>query len=233
MADVNSNGYTFIYAIIMTLLVAVSLALAAYGLKPMQQKSIELDKKRSILNAVTSIQDKAKIVMEYDSKIQEVVIDAQGNPVTGIQAFDIDMKKAYKMSDSERKMPLYVYDEGGKKKYIMPLHGAGLWDEIWGFVALEEDMNTIAGASFDHKGETPGLGAEITKEWFTTQFKGKQLANKGNFGLKILKGKNNDIKGKPFVVDGMSGATITGDGVQDMIEKGYNKYLPYLNKNKK
>jgi len=94
-------------------------------------------------------------------------------------------------------------------------------------------LNTIAGASYDHAGETPGLGAEITKPWFQQQFIGKQLSEAGKYNFKILKGKGNDIDGKPHVVDGMSGATITGDGVGEMIEKGYNAYTAFFKKGTK
>ena len=232
MANTNSNGYTFGYAAVMTLIVAVALAGVSMGLKPMQDEAMALDKKMQILNAVTSVTDKAEVTKLYGERVTEVVINEQGKEVQGAVAFDIEMKKEYRKPSTERKLPLYIYKEGSKTSYIMPLHGAGLWDEIWGFVALDGDLNTVVGTTFDHKGETPGLGAEISKPWFQDQFKGKKLADNGQFKLKVLKGKGNPIDGKPYDVDGMSGATITGDGIQDMIAKGYKSYLAYFKQKK-
>ncbi|HRI27383.1 MAG TPA: NADH:ubiquinone reductase (Na(+)-transporting) subunit C [Chitinophagales bacterium] len=227
MPNTNSNSYTFIYASVLTLMVAVALAAAATGLKPIQQQAIDLDKKRSILNAVATFSDKNQILKEYAEKVTEVVIDKQGNEVQGAKAFDLVLKKEFKKPDAERKLPLYVYNSPEGKKYIVPMHGAGLWDEIWGYVALDEDMNTIKGTSFDHKGETPGLGAEINQPWFKTQFQGKQLSDAGVFKLDIIKGKGADPNNK-FQVDGISGATITGDGVNAMMQKSFESYKPYF-----
>ncbi len=232
--DTNSNAYTFGYAIIMTLIVAAALALTAMSLKPLQDKSIALDKKTQILNAVSPISDKGLIDGEYAKRIEEVVVDKSGKVVTGgTSAFDLEIKKEYrkKKAGSDYNLPVYIYKmDDGKKKFIMPLHGAGLWDEIWGYVALNDDFKTIHGATFDHKGETPGLGAEIKTDWFQGQFKGKSIVNKsGSFEFKILKGKGNPgLDKEPHKVDGISGATITADGVDDMLKKGYLSYVDYF-----
>lgn len=230
MPNTDSNGYTFFYATVMTLLVAVSLATVATGLKPMQDIEIALAKKQAILNSVSPVEDKTLVDAEYAKRIEPLVIDASGAPVQGANAFDIDIRKEYKKDPKDRQLPLYIYKfDDGKKSYIMPLHGAGLWDAIWGYVALESDFNTIMGTAFDHKGETPGLGAEITKPWFQGQFIGKKLTDEqGGYAFDILKGRGNNIDGKAHVVDGMSGATITGDGVEVMLEKGYGSYQAYF-----
>ncbi len=229
MADINSNKYTIGYVVVMTLIVAISLAFMATELKPRQQAEEALEKKKQILNSVSDIQDKSIVEKEYPKLIKEVVVDAQGKPVEGVNAFDIDIKKEYRKPASERQLPVYIYSgDGNAKSYIIPLHGNGLWDEIWGFVALKDDFNTIVGTSFDHKGETPGLGAEITKDWFQSQFVGKKLEDGKAYAFDILKGRGNAIEGKVHLVDGMSGATITGDGVEDMIEKGYKSYQAYF-----
>ncbi|QQS30924.1 MAG: NADH:ubiquinone reductase (Na(+)-transporting) subunit C [Sphingobacteriales bacterium] len=230
MPNTNSNSYTFAYAAALTLIVAVALAAAATGLKPIQQQAIDLDKKRSILNAVTNLSDKNQILKEYAEKVTEVVIDEQGNVVEGVKAFDLALKKEYKKPEAERKLPLYIYNSPEGKKYIVPMHGAGLWDEIWGYLALDQDLNTIKGASFDHKGETPGLGAEITTENFQGQFEGKKLAEGADYKFKVIKGINPGTKSNPYEVDGISGATITGDGVNTMIEKSFVSYNNYFNK---
>lgn len=111
----------------------------------------------------------------------------------------------------------------------MPLHGNGLWDYIGGFMALEDDFNTVAGTVFTHVGETPGLGAEITRPWFNDNFKEEKIMDKGKFvGIKVLKGKGNPLNKELHMVDGMSGATITGDGIQAMIDKCVRGYLTYF-----
>ena len=236
MANTNTNAYTFGYAVVMTLIVAISLAGVSTGLKPIQEKAEALDKKKNILMAVIDVDEIAKLEADknlaegwYGNRIKPVVVDEKGNEVQGEDAFEIEIKKEFKKA-SGQKMPLYVYEHSGKKRYIMPLHGAGLWDEIWGFVALDQDLKTIVGTSYDHKGETPGLGAEITQSWFEDQFKGKKFTKvSDNNYIEVMKGKGNPNK-KDYQVDGISGATITGDGVDAMLEKGYKYYGAYFQK---
>ncbi len=230
--DINSNSYTFLYATIMTLIVAVSLAAVATGLKPMQLQQEELQIKQSILASVMPKPDKAIVQDLYNKSIKEVVISPAGKVIEGVNTKDIELRKEYKKPESEQQLPLYIYEKDGKKNYIMPLYGAGLWDAISGYVALDDNKKTIAGAVFDHVGETPGLGAEITKPWFQDQFKGRSLYDgSGKFvSVDVLKGRGNDLSKSNTVVDGMSGATITGDGVEDMIRKGVKNYLSYLGK---
>ena len=216
----------------MTLIVAVSLASVATSLKPMQEKEEALDKKKQILGSVAPMEDKSLVDAEYAKRIEAKVVDMKGNEIAGANAFDIELRKEYRKPAEKRQLPVYIYkNDDGTKNYIMPLHGAGLWDEVWGYIALDGDLNTISGATYDHKGETPGLGAEITKPWFQNQFIGKQLTDsQGKYAFDILKGKGNDIQGKVHLVDGMSGATITGDGVEAMIEKGYKAYNSFFKK---
>ena len=121
------------------------------------------------------------------------------------------------------------------KYYIVPLRGAGLWDAIWGYIALEDDMTTIKGAVFDHKGETAGLGAEITQQWFQDRFKGEKIYDAEGVlvGINVSK-TNNDPQGadkEDHEVDAISGATITGDGVTDMISERLAHYTPYFKQN--
>ncbi len=231
--NTNSNGYTFGYALVMTLLVAAILAGVAMLLKDRQDAEIRLDKMKQILNAVDPIDDKSKVQGEYEATIKEVIIDQSGKIVTdnAPAAFDLDLRKEYvkKKAGDPYHMPVYVYEKGTKKNYIMPLHGSGLWNVIWGYVALQDDFSTIDGATYGHAGETPGLGAEITKPWFQDQFKGRKFLNgKGDYELRILKGRGNELEGKPHLVDGMSGATITGVGVDSMLRKGYMTYKTYF-----
>ena len=125
-------------------------------------------------------------------------------------------------------MPLYISNIDGSEKYIIPLRGTGLWGPIWGYISLDNDMNTVYGAVFDHKAETPGLGAEINRDFFEKPFNGKRIFDlEGDFvSIAVVKGgaKENDYHG----VDGISGGTITSDGVTAMLKERLDKYLPYF-----
>ena len=137
-----------------------------------------------------------------------------------------------KDSDTQR-FPLYIANVENEKFYVIPLRGAGLWAEIWGYIALKEDINTIKGVSFDHKSETAGLGAEITEDWFIDSFTDEKINDsQGNFVGVYLTKSNNDPRNEDKMdneVDAISGATITGDGVSDMIIERVQNYLPYFN----
>ena len=137
-----------------------------------------------------------------------------------------------KKEPTQQRFPLYLADVEGASYYIIPLRGAGLWDAIWGYIALESDRNTIKGAVFDHKAETAGLGAEITQQWFMDRFVGEKVFdNDGKLvGISVSKTNNDpkDLDKNDHEVDAISGATITGDGVSDMIIERLTHYQPYL-----
>ncbi|MCB0516443.1 MAG: NADH:ubiquinone reductase (Na(+)-transporting) subunit C, partial [Bacteroidetes bacterium] len=209
----NSNSYTIMYAAIMTIIVAVLLAGLTTGLKPMQSKNYTLDKKMTILQAVDKGITKEQAETAYNSYITEVVVDGEGKEQSGVQAFDLDLKKQYAEAPANQRLPLYIYKKDGKELYIVPMVGNGLWDAIGGYVALEKDMSTIEGTVFTHVGETPGLGAEITTDWFQKQFLGKKIMDGNNFqSVHVIKGKSPDTPNNPHQVDGITGATITGNG---------------------
>ena len=173
----------------------------------------------------------------------QIVIDANGEELAGEmveaagykggKAENIDMAKERKKPESDRMFPLFVYEKEGEKIYILSIRGNGLWDEIWGNVALKEDLQTLVGASFDHKGETPGLGAEITDNpSFRDQFTGKKLYKDGEYTSIIV--RKGGAKDPVNEVDGISGATVTCDGVSEMLFRGvkyYSEYLQNLNSN--
>jgi Na+-transporting NADH:ubiquinone oxidoreductase subunit C len=133
---------------------------------------------------------------------------------------------------TDQHFPLYVANVEENTYYIVPLRGAGLWDAIWGYLALKEDKNTIKGAVFDHKGETAGLGAEITQKWFQNRFVGEKILDQQGTlkGIAVSKTNNdpNDTDKEDHEVDAISGATITGDGVTDMIIERLTHYMPYF-----
>jgi Na+-transporting NADH:ubiquinone oxidoreductase subunit C len=156
----------------------------------------------------------------------------EGSVDTEVNAFEINLNNELKKPVSEQRFPLYEADVDGKKYFIIPLRGAGLWNAIWGYIALEEDKNTIKGAVFDHVGETAGLGAEITQKWFQDRFLGEKVfdTNGTLVGINVSKTNNDpkDLDKEDHEVDAISGATITGDGVTAMIMERLTHYLPYL-----
>ena len=226
--DVNKNSYTFGFAAIMVVIVAALLSAAAIGLKPFQDRNIELEKKQNILISVGIVTDRDGSEELYTTYIKsELVLNNKGEEVEG-SAFDIDLSKELKKDADAQLLPLFISEVDGATRYIIPLRGKGLWGPIWGFISLEDDLNSVFGAVFDHKGETPGLGAEINKPMFQDPFAGKTIFEGEEFtSIKVIKGgaEQGDMHG----VDGVSGGTITSDGVSDMLEERLSMYLPYFN----
>lgn len=225
--DVNSNKYTIGFSIVMVVIVALLLAFASEGLKPMQNQNIEREKMQNILKSVgiEVTRDEAKDA--FDKYITEqIVLNDKGEQIEG-DAFKVDVLKEYK-SGGQKNFPIFIYENEGSKKYIIPLVGKGLWGPIWGYIALEEDKNTVAGATFDHKGETPGLGAEINQGWFQDPFVGKKVFDEsGEYqSIKVVKG--GATEGNKHAVDAISGGTITGNGVTEMLVRTLKTYEPYL-----
>lgn len=223
----NSNGYTFIFAVIMVVVVASVLSFTATSLQPTQRENVRLEKMQSILNTIGIDVERSEAEEAYNQYITEAVtLRSDGSVDEDVNAFTVDLAKEIKREDDEQAFPLYIADVEGEKYYILPLRGNGLWNAIFGYIALQDDVNTIKGATFDHLGETPGLGAEITKAYFREAFAGKRIFNDmGQLeGVSVVKGTAEG----PHEVDAISGATITGDGVSDMISERLGHYLPYF-----
>jgi len=229
--DVNKNSYTFGFAAIMVIIVAALLSVAYIQLKPFQDRNVELEKKQNILSSVGINVERENAEAIYSTYIKrELVLNNKGEEVEGI-AFDIDLGKEIKKDKNVQLLPLFISEVDGVTRYIIPLRGKGLWGPIWGFISLEDDLNSVFGAVFDHKGETPGLGAEINKPMFQDPFAGKTIFEGEVFTpIKVIKGgpKEGDMHG----VDGISGGTITSNGVSDMLSERLSMYLPYFNKMK-
>ena len=167
--------------------------------------------------------------------IEELSLRNDGTVNENLNPFsDINLAKELKKDYSNQHFPLYVAEIDSEKFYIIELRGVGLWDAIWVIMSLKSDFNTINGVSFDHKGETAGLGAEITKDWFKDSFVNEKVFNENGdlVGITVLKGNNdpNNTDKDDHEVDAISGSTITGDGVTDMIIERLNNYLPYVEK---
>lgn len=230
--DTNGNKYTFIYASAMVILVAAILSIAALKLKPFQDRNIEIEKKQNILSSVNIETTVSNANDVYAEKIvNSYIVNSKGEKVEGT-AFTVDLKKERAKAVTDQLLPVFECNIDGEVKYIMPMRGAGLWGPVWGYISLESDMNTIYGASFDHQGETPGLGAEISTTKFESQFKGKKIFDESGKLVSIIVAKASDIAAEEHKVDGISGGTITGKGLEKMILDDFNAYNAFFNQKK-
>ena len=230
----DSNTYTFGFAAAMVVVVASVLAFTASSLKDLQQENVRKEKMQNILATIGIEIDRDGAEVLFNKYItsqlalrNDGTVDESVDPFSGIK-LALELKK----EPTQQRFPLYLADVEGASYYIIPLRGAGLWDAIWGYIALESDRNTIKGAVFDHKAETAGLGAEITQQWFMDRFVGEKVFdNDGKLiGISVSKTNNDpkDLDKNDHEVDAISGATITGDGVSDMIIERLTHYQPYL-----
>lgn len=228
-----SSKYIFIFSSVMVIVVAIFLSLAATLLQPRQNKNLEIDKKKSMLAAIGVASTPETTEKLYDKYIKEsFVLNTKGEEVPGVNAFDIDLREEQKKPLEQQNLPVFrATPDDGEKVIIIPLEGKGLWGPIWGYISLRSDMNTIYGVTFDHKGETPGLGAEINTTPFEQMFLGKKIFEDGKFvSIGVIKGGARDDD--PHAVDAISGGTITSKGLEKMLLQGIGKYSDYLQKNK-
>jgi Na+-transporting NADH:ubiquinone oxidoreductase subunit C len=243
----DSNGYTMMFAVVMVFVVGSLLAFLASSLKPAIKENERIEKQQNILYAMGVNENDASNANFVSTKIagaefkkyikKQLVLE--GNKVSESQdAYLIDVKKqqANAKDGKVRKLPLFVGEKEGKTFYVAPIRGKGLWDAIWGYVSMDENM-VVQGAYFDHKGETPGLGANIKQRYFMDDFIGEHLmTDAGVFkGITVKKGNNDAVNEDKtdYEVDAIAGATITGDGVSAMIKKDLSLYVPYFKNLKK
>ncbi|PIA79589.1 Na(+)-translocating NADH-quinone reductase subunit C [Gaetbulibacter sp. 4G1] len=237
----DKNSYTIIFAIIMVIVVGVILAGLFGWTKPMITKNEEIEKQQNILYAMgvnenegnsanfVSTEKAPELFSQY---IKKQLVIQDGKVSEDDQAYLIDVKKeqANAKAGIARRLPLFIGEKDGKTFYIAPIRGKGLWDAIWAYVAMDESM-VVQGAYFDHKGETPGLGANIKQRFFMDDFIGEHLMSNGSFkGINVAKG-NADPKNENKTdneVDAIAGATITGDGVSAMIRSDLKLYVSYF-----
>jgi len=230
----DSNGYTFGFAAAMVLVVASVLAYTASSLKDLQAENVRKEKMQNILSTIGIETDREGAEKLFNTYIvEQLALRNDGTVDEAVDAFsDIKLALELKKDANDQRFPLYVANVDAATFYIIPLRGAGLWDAIWGYIALNEDRNTIKGAVFDHKSETAGLGAEITQQWFMDRFVDEKIFNTSGdlVGINVSKTNNdpNDTDKDDHEVDAISGATITGDGVSAMIVERLQHYLPYL-----
>lgn len=192
--NTNSNAYTIIYASVMVIIVAFLLAFVASSLKGIQDANVARDTKGQILSSVN-----LRGVEDVDAKYAEVITEN----TDGTWTANID----------------------GEQKLIIPLKGAGLWGPLWGYISVNKDGETVYGAFFNHEGETAGLGARIVEDWFQLLFNGKKIFNEGEVALGVYKaGKAPATLSTDYYVDAVTGATLTSNGVNDMIQSCLNEY---------
>lgn len=244
----QSNTYIITFSVILTVVLGLLLSGTSQVLGPLQREAEALDKKKQIMGAVISGDEIAAMTPEeinayYGARISAMVVDIKGAAVTeregaAVSAENVDIAKNYKMDPEDRLYPVFMFHAEGNadnvESYIFPVYGAGLWDAIWGFVALDTDMNTIGGVTFAHAGETPGLGARITEPRVQDRFAGKEIYDEsGNLvAVAMQKGEGRDYSSNPHQVDGLSGATITANGINDMLENYLGAYKPFIESKK-
>lgn len=226
-----SNRYIFVFSTIMVVAVASLLSLAATLFQPAQEKNLEIEKKRSMLESIGVSSTRSNTEELYDKYITEgFVLNSRGEPVEGVDAFTVVLRNEQKKKIEDQNLPVFrAFPDDGEKVLILPVEGKGLWGPIYGYVSLRSDLNTIYGVNFDHKGETPGLGAEINTTAFESMFAGKKLFENGQFvSVQVLKGgaDADDLHG----VDAISGGTITSKGLEKMLSDCLSKYTEYFNK---
>lgn len=229
-----TNNYIFIFSTIMVVVVAVLLALAATLLQPKQVKNLEIEKKKSMLESIGIPAEWDEAEALYEKHITgSFILNSKGEETDAADPFNVVLRAEQKKPLEEQSLPVFTANPGdGSQLLIIPVEGKGLWGPVYGFVSIAPDMNTIFGVTFDHKSETPGLGAEINTTPFEEMFKGKKLFEGDKFvSVGILKGgaESDD----PHGVDAISGGTITSKGLEKTLYDCLLKYNNYLLKNRK
>lgn len=245
--DTSKNSYTVLFAAGMVLVVGSLLAYVSSALKPAIKENERFEKQQNILYAMgvnensdegsVSFIPTSAVEQTFKSYIKEQLV-IEGDQITeNNEAYLIDMKReiaAAKRGETP-KLPLLVGEKDGKTYYILPMYGKGLWDAIWGYLSVDDNM-IVQGVYFDHKGETPGLGANIKARFFMDDFTGESLLSGTKLaGIQIAKGNNDPLNTdkNDHQIDALAGATITGNGVTAMITETVNLYKNYLETIKK
>tara|TARA_B110000196_G_scaffold44763_1_gene35067 strand:+ start:4330 stop:5046 length:717 start_codon:yes stop_codon:yes gene_type:complete len=231
--DRDSNRHTYLFAGIMVITIAFVLSFTSESLKELKLDNVKKEKMQNILSTVGVNVTRDESEALYNQYIiEELSLTHNGDIDQEVNAFNIKLALEIKKDLDNQRFPLYIANLDNTKYYIIPLRGNGLWNAIWGYIALKEDINTIEGISFGHEAETAGLGAEITEDWFINSFNDEKILNSnGEFvGIYVSKSNNDpdNIDKNDNEVDAISGATVTGDGVSDMIKERLENYLPYF-----
>ncbi len=249
--NTNSNTYTVVYSTILVVIVAAVLAFAAMALAPKQNENVKKETISQVLTSaaqadesVTIAEDADVLTLYTEMATAAFTVDGNGNKVGELNIGKEDKNNivVYSTADLKKQndiikkieagqddlsslaLPVYVIDVNGKQITVIPCYGAGLWGPVWGYISVAADGKTLNGAVFDHKGETPGLGAKITETFFEDQFKGKVFGD-GEEKFTVVKGGANGMENG---VDAISGATITSQALGKSISTWAKYYEPYL-----
>jgi Na+-transporting NADH:ubiquinone oxidoreductase subunit C len=233
----QSNLYTFIFVCITTIVSALILSSAYQFLRQKQLYNERLEKQKNILTALKLVKPGQKIVDQkiqdiYKNQVKSFVVNIKGKKVQTKVAEKIDLERQANQKPKERLYPVYIFEKNEQvEAYCIPVFGKGLWSTIYGYLALEKDLNTVRGITFYKQGETPGLGAEVAARWFQENFEGKKIFNEQNklVSITVVKGKlSQQTTGTEHKVDGISGATMTGNGVTKFLAKMLRAYEPFI-----
>ena len=226
------------------MVVSLLLALTSTQLKELQEFNIELDKKKNILKCIgkdLSLMNADAIFKEYESNISNIILKLNGDIAANIASDNLESvpnkstgEVKYFLNNIEY---LPAYKSSNPEAFIIPISGKGLWSTLFGYFALEMDLNTAIGITFYKHAETPGLGGEVEKKWFQNNFVGKKIFNQTGelVSIKVVKGKVNDLYSGEALnhgVDGISGATVTSRGVSDFLKRDLLRYKQYLKNNR-
>jgi len=226
----ESNLYIIFYSTVVVVIAAVMLAYSSEVFNPLIAKNIATDKIRHMLTSVNIVTTNSNAETLFKKHIVDsYLVNSKGEKVAG-DAFKTELAIELTKPESKRKYPVFEALIDGNKKYILSMRGAGLWGPMWGFISLNDDKNTVYGASFDHEAETPGLGAEIDKPQFGHEFIGKKFFNSEEKFVSIAVVKPGKHALGQDYVDGISGGTITSQAVNDMLKSSIGFYEPFLRK---
>jgi len=240
--NTDKNVYTVVFAAVMVVVVGSILAFLASSLSGRIDENMRFEKQQNILYAMGVNENEGKgsvsfvptdvVEEEFSKYIKEQLVIKGDEILNNDEAYLIDVKKQLALASKGQtpELPLFIGEKDGKKFYIIPMYGKGLWDAIWGFIALDNNM-VVQGVYFDHKGETPGLGANINQRYFMDDFEGESIMSGTRYaGISVAKGNNDPLNNTKDdnEVDALAGATITGNGVSAMIKETVNLYKDYL-----
>lgn len=233
--NTNNNAYTIIYASVVVIVVAFLLAFVSKVLEPQSRTNERIDKKKQILSSlnIRNIPNEDVEKTYLDVVVADEIVTAKGNVVAKGENKDKDGFGVSRKEITPDCLPLYICKVNGDTKYVFPLIGKGLWGSVWGYIALNSDMRTVYGSYFSHESETAGLGARITEEGFQNEFIGKKICKDGSTAIDLAVVKSGKVADKTVECDGISGATLTSVGVNDMLQKCLGNYKVMLNLAKK
>ena len=240
--NTEKNTYTVLFAVIMVVVVGSILAFLASGLRSRIDENERFEKQQNILYAMGVHENTPEsgvnfipttvVEEQFNKYVKQRYVLVNGELQKDDEAFLVDMKKQLSIlkNGGEARLPIFIGEKDGTESYILPMHGKGLWDAIWGYIAVDKDM-VVQGVYFDHKAETPGLGANIKMRFFMDDFNGESLMKGSSYaGISVAKGNNDPLNNDKAdnEVDALAGATITGNGVSAMIKETLKVYKPYL-----